>query len=136
MQIFIASKLRNTRQQKLNEKIYNLCLQLGYTVFFSQKKLPLEIQITPCEILETNEQAVNSSDLVVVIFDRADCGSAMELERAYVLRKTIIGYRSTASQKNENIGKMMQGAWDRIPIQLKTSSLKELKNILRLLFTA
>ena len=79
---------------------------------------------------------MNSSDLVVVIFDRADCGSAMELERAYVLRKTIIGYRSTASQKNENIGKMMQGAWDRIPIQLKTSSLKELKNILRLLFTA
>ena len=39
---------------------------------------------------------MNSSDLVVVIFDRADCGSAMELERAYVLRKTIIGYRSTA----------------------------------------
>jgi nucleoside 2-deoxyribosyltransferase len=130
MQVFIASKIDCLEQQKLNEKIYNFCIKEGFQVHVAQIVLPLNTKATPLQILEFNEKAVDDSDIIIVIFDQIDAGTAMELERAYIKNKLILGYRSNNSKKKEYIGKMLQGAWDRIPNNFKTSSLEELKRMI------
>jgi len=131
MKIFIASKLTCQKQQRLNEQIYNLCIKLGFKAYLPQKELPLDTKATPKQILEANEKAVDDFDFGIVVFDQAGAGTAMELEKAYMLNRTIIGYRSKKSQQNEDIGKMLQGAWDRLPKKFKVNSIHELENILK-----
>ena len=130
MKVYIASKLTNKKQRELNNRIYNLCIKFGLKVFLPQKELPLGSRITARHILETNEKAVDDSDFIIAVFDRAGVGVAMELERARMLKKNIIGYRSKRSQESEYLGKMLQGAWDRLPKRLKTGCIRELENIL------
>ena len=52
----------------------------------------------------------------------------MEYERAFLLKKCIIGFRTKRSLKEDDLGKMVEGAWS--DIQHKASTLQELRKIL------
>jgi len=127
---FIASRLTNPDIFELGEKIYQICCDLGYKVFLPQHELPLDTECTPLQILTANEAGVTNADFLIVVFDEASTGTAMELERGFTLGKIIIGYRSDEHQESEELGKMLQGAWDRIPQGCRAGNLAELREIL------
>lgn len=129
MKLFIASKLSDKDQRDLNKEIFDICKSLKIKTYLPQIEVPINTKATSREILEFNENAVDCSDTVLILFDKCGTGSAMELERAQVLKKKIIGFRSENSQKKEYLGKMLEGSWERIPKDLKTNSFYELKNI-------
>lgn len=129
--IFISSKLSDHKQQILNMDLYNICRNLGFDPYLPQLEVPLDTRMSPAEILEANEKSVDESDLMLMVFDKAGAGSAMEYQRIYIARKPIIGYRSQQSIVSENIGMMLEGAWQRIVAEHKSSTLQGLENILK-----
>ncbi len=126
MKVFIAAKLRCERQQLINKEIYDACRSLGFEGYLPQIELPLTTSATPEEILRANEKAIDESDIVVISFDNAGAGCAMELERARFLNKIIIGFR----KEKTNLGKMLEGAWAAIPHKLRVASVQALKRLL------
>lgn len=112
-------------------ELYNLCHNLGFDPYLPQLEVPLDIRMSPAEILGANEKSVDESDLMLMVFDKAGAGSAMEYERIYIAQKPIIGYRSQQSVVSENLGMMLEGAWQRIATQHKSSTLQGLEDILK-----
>ena len=131
MKIFICSKLADQDHRRLNEEIYKLCRDLGFSVFLPQNELPLGTELSPLQILETNERAVDDADIILAVFDRAEAGIGMELERAHILKKQIIAFRSEESIAEEDLGKMLEGAWERIPEKRKVHDIPGLKEVLK-----
>ena len=131
MKIFIASKLKNEEQRALNEQLAALCEEVGFEVLLPQRLLPLDTQKTAVEILESNEHFVGTADCILAVFDRAESGVAMELGRAHLLQKPIIGFRTPTSIENEDMGKMLHGFWERLPEHRKATNFEELKGRLR-----
>ncbi len=129
--VFISSKISDHKLQELNLELYILCKNLGFDPYLPQLEVPLDTRMSPAEILETNERAVDSSDLMLMVFDKAGSGSAMEYQRIYIAQKTIVAYRSQESIVSENLGMMLEGAWQRIPTGYKSSTLQGLESILK-----
>jgi nucleoside 2-deoxyribosyltransferase len=126
MKAFIASKIADPKQQKLNLRISAICERHGFEVFLAQRELPLGTELSALQILESNERAVDKSNLVIMVFDKAGAGVAMELERAFLLKKTIVGYRSRESEEKEYLGKMLEGSWKRLAKGSRHDSLEGL----------
>lgn len=131
MKIFICSKLADPDHRQLNEEIYELCHDLGFSVFLPQNELPPGTELSPLQILEANERAVDDADIILAVFDHAEAGIGMELERAHLLKKRIAAFRSKESVAKEDLGKMLEGAWERIPEKEKVHNIPELKEILQ-----
>ena len=128
--VFISSKIADEQQQELNREIYKVCYKLNFDTYLPQIAVPIDTTMTPLQILEVNERAVNESDLLLMVFDKAGAGGGMEYQRALILQKPIIGYRSITSLRTEQLGVMIEGAWERIPKEYKASTIKRLENIL------
>jgi len=128
--VFISSKISDHKLQELNLELYILCKNLGFDPYLPQLEVPLDTRMSPMEILETNERAVDSSDLMLMVFDKAGSGS-VEYQRIYIAQKTIVAYRSQESIVSENLGMMLEGAWQRIPAEYKSSTLQGLEIILK-----
>ena len=128
--VFISSKISDHKLQELNLELYILCKNLGFDPYLPQLEVPLDTRMSPMEILETNERAVDSSDLMLMVFDKAGSGS-VEYQRIYITQKTIVAYRSQESIVSENLGMMLEGAWQRIPAEYKSSTLQGLEIILK-----
>ncbi|MBI2498758.1 nucleoside 2-deoxyribosyltransferase [Candidatus Woesearchaeota archaeon] len=129
--IFISSKIGDYKQQRLNLDLFKLCNDLGFDTYLPQIEVPIDTRLSPIEILEANERAVDTSDLMLIVFDQASAGVAMEYQRIYIAQKPIIGYRSKSSIDSENLGMMLEGAWHRISGNNKSSSIDGIKNILK-----
>ena len=129
--VFISSKISDHKLQKLNLDLYILCRNLGFDPYLPQLEVPLDTRRSPVEILEANERAIDSSDLMLMVFDKAGSGSAMEYQRSYIAQKTIVAYRSQESIVSENLGMMLEGAWQRILAEYKSSTLQGLESILK-----
>ena len=129
--VFISSKISDHEQQRLNMELYNLCSNLGFDPYLPQLEVPLDTRMSPAEILEANEKAVDKSDMMLMVFDKAGAGSAMEYQRVYIAQKPIIAYRSQQSILSENLGMMLEGAWQRIEKEYKSSTLHGLESIFK-----
>ena len=129
--IFIVSKLNDPHQRELNEKIGLLCRKLGFDVYLAQWNPSFGVKKTAQQILEINEAVIRGADLAVVVFDRLDVGGAFELGCFSALNTPIVGFRSPENQQIEDLGKMLEGAWTRLPGNHKASSLRELEEVLR-----
>jgi len=129
--VFISSKISDHKLQELNLELYILCKNLGFDPYLPQLEVPLDTRMNPAEILESNERSVDTSDLMLMVFDKAGAGSAMEYQRIYIAQKTIVAYRSQESIMSENLGMMLEGAWQRIPTEYKSSTLQGLENIFK-----
>lgn len=129
--IFISSKISDHVYQKVNLELSQLCEDLGFDTYLPQLEVPLDTRMSSIQVLEANERAVDTSDLMLMVFDQAGSGSAMEYQRIYIARKPIIGYRSKVSINSENLGVMLEGAWQRIPEEYRSSTIDGLVEILR-----
>ncbi len=134
MKIFICSKINDADHRRLNDEIYNSCRELGFSAFLPQNELPLDTKLSPLQILEANERAVDDADIILAVFDHAETGVGMELERAHLLKKYIIAFRSEESIAEEDLGKMLEGVWERIPGKHKVHNIQRLKEILKKYF--
>jgi nucleoside 2-deoxyribosyltransferase len=128
--IFISSKVVDPIQRELNLDILEICSRLGFDEYLPQIAVPLDAPVIPIQTIRTNEKAVDRSDILLMVFDQAGGGGAMEYQRAHIFQKQVVGYRSPSSVANEDLGMMLEGAWSRIPSNFKSSSTRELEQIL------
>jgi len=122
---FIATKVDTEDAQRRSEKILSLLEAAGFSVFLPKKR-----PATAVEILESNEREVDAADLVVCVFDGAGAGVGMELGRADVQKKDIVGFRTAESSADEYLGKMLEGFWTRLPEDRKAADLARLEAVL------
>lgn len=127
-EVFVSSRIATVRHRALNLRIAARCERLGLRPFLPQREL-WDVE-EPIEILARNEAAVSRAAVVVVVFDGAAAGVAMELGRAFVLDKPIIGFRGGASRRREHLGMMLEGAWARLPSGARARTVAELEHVL------
>lgn len=125
--IFLSSKVRSKIQQNRNLDIAEFCKLQGIDVFLPQTILERSPLPKPSTIVQINRREVDSSDCVIVILDNAGMGVAMELERAQMQNKLIIGLRSD-EYKTKFMGSMLEGAWGEIKVT--TDSYEILKKLI------
>ncbi|MBZ0116115.1 MAG: nucleoside 2-deoxyribosyltransferase [Sandaracinaceae bacterium] len=123
--VFVSSRISTARHRALNLRIGAACEALGLRPFLPQVELDDEV-LTAIDILHGNERAVASASLVIVVFDAAAAGVAMELAQARALDKPILGYRTGRSEARERLGMMLQGAWEALPDARRVRTLREL----------
>lgn len=129
MRVFLSSRVSTQKHQRLNDRIAEVCAQLGMQVFVPQHDIPEHA--SSVQILQQNEQAVDAAKLVITVFDGAGTGVALELGRARAQRKLVIGFRSKPSQLQANLGMMLEGAWTDLPDARRAASLAELRTALQ-----
>jgi len=122
---FIATKVDTAEAQERSAGIRALLEAAGFSVF-----LPVKRPATAVEILESNEREVDAADVVVCVFDGAGAGVGMELGRADVQKKDIVGFRTAGSAADEYLGKMLEGFWTRLPEERKAADLARLEQVL------
>jgi len=96
MKIFLAGTFRTKNDRQDLEKIFNLLVKDGYDVWWAPKKVKRgyfskDLNFLK-QIMKTEEDAINDSDILVAVMERASFGTAMEIKHAYDLRKPVIAY--------------------------------------------
>lgn len=125
---FVSSRVSTVFHRRLNLGIARVCEAHGYRPFLPQNELwDLDDDVA---ILEGNEAAVERASLVIVVFDRAGTGVSMELGQALAIGRPVIGYRTPASARAGGLGSMLEGAWRRLPHELRCGRLRELDALL------
>lgn len=114
----------------LNKKIAKIIRDLGLIIYLPQEVIPPGTNASPKQIFEANLVAVKDSDIIVSVLDKPGLGVSFELAYALALNKTIVAFRS---DKQEYLGKILEGLWESLNEKHKASSLKELKYALEAL---
>jgi nucleoside 2-deoxyribosyltransferase len=130
LKAFISSKLFDAEAWDMNKQLKQAVEDVGIKVYLPQDELPVEKNLDAITILEANERAVDESAIFIAYFDYLDTGSAYELAQAQATNKFIVGYRSVYHEKRTNLGKMLEGFWERLPSEQKTNSPEGLRQIL------
>ncbi len=125
---FVSSRVSTVFHRRLNLSIARVCEARGLRPFLPQQEL-MELD-DDVAILEGNEAAVRRAQVVVVVFDAAGTGVAMELAQALTLGQPVIGYRTRRSRREGRLGSMLEGAWRRLPEGRRCGRLDELDRAL------
>lgn len=122
--LFLSSPLSTLAEQNLNATLAIMARGLGYHCYVPQEHLPPGGGATSIEVFEHNIAAVGAHDLVLGVLDKPGSGVVFELAYAYALRKPIVVFRS---DKQDYLGKILEGFWDATPRTHRATSLEELE---------
>ncbi len=127
--IFLSAALYSTGLRRLNGKIRRLIEKEGFEVFLPQERCPITKNFSSIKIFETNLSGVISSDIIVIVFDKAGNGGIFEASTAYAKGKTIVGvlFKKSNFLPNQTI----KSFWDEL--KFKARSLAELRKIMHLI---
>jgi nucleoside 2-deoxyribosyltransferase len=124
---FLSSPLSTLAEQNLNATIASIIRSCGYDCYVPQENLPPGGGASPTAVLQHNIEAVTASDLILSVLDKPGSGVVFELAYAFALRKPIVVFRS---DKQDYLGKVLEGFWSITPATCKATSLEELRQIL------
>lgn len=127
VQCFLSSPLSTLAEQNLNATLATLVRSCGYDCYVPQEHLPPGGGASPTAVLQYNIDAVTASDLILSVLDKPGSGVVFELAYAFALRKPIVVFRS---DKQDYLGKVLEGFWSITPTGYKATSLEELRQIL------
>jgi nucleoside 2-deoxyribosyltransferase len=96
MKIFLAGTFKTKSDGQNLEKIFNLLVKDGYDVWWASKKVKRGYSSRDLnllkQIVKTEEDAINDSDILVAVMKRASFGTAMEIKHAHDFGKPVIAY--------------------------------------------
>lgn len=108
LKIYLAGGWFTPEQEEEHTRIYNNIKDL-FDVFnpkfagIVSKNNSEEDKDKNTQILKGNIEAINNSDIVLVIYDYKDVGTLWEAGYAYALKKPIVYYAETLGNKPFNI---------------------------------
>lgn len=126
--IFLNAAMSSLAEQKLNKEIKQLIINSGFDCYTPQEILPLGTEVSSSEILKSNIDALNECDTTLCVLDKPGLGVIFELAYAYAKNKEIILFRT---DKQDYLGKIIEGFWEEGPEKRKARSLCELEDILK-----
>lgn len=126
--VFINAPLSTLAEQRLNKEISEIVNEQGFECYFPQEVIPPGSNTSATRIVEANIQAVKNCDIVLSVLDKPGLGVIFELAYALALNKTIIVFRS---DKQDYLGKVIEGLWERLEQKNKARTLEKLKEILK-----
>jgi nucleoside 2-deoxyribosyltransferase len=125
--VFLNAPLSSLAEQKLNEEIDRIVTAHGFSCYIPQEILPPGTGISSSEILRNNIDALNECDITLSLLDKPGLGVIFELAYAYAKNKEIILFRT---DKQDYLGKIIEGFWENMPEERRARSLAELEEIL------
>lgn len=128
--VFLNAPLSHIAAQLLNEQIKSLLEEEGFECIFPQQILPPGPETSPIEVFRQNAKFVKDCDVVLSVLDAPGEGVFFELGLAYALGKPIIVFRS---DRQNYLGKVIEGLWQMMPDLRKASNLEELRSVVRCL---
>jgi len=128
--VFLNAPLSHIASQLFNEQIKSLLEEEGFKCIFPQQMLPPGPETSPIEVFRQNAKFVKDCDVVLSVLDAPGEGVFFELGLAYALGKPIIVFRS---DRQNYLGKVVEGLWQMMPDLRKASNLEELRHAVRYL---
>jgi len=125
--IFLNAPLSSLAEQKLNQEIERLITAHGFSCYTPQEILPPGTGVGASEIVKSNIDALNQCDIILSVLDKPGLGVIFELAYAYAKDKEIILLRT---DKQDYLGKIIEGFWERMPEERRAKSLADLEEIL------
>lgn len=125
--VFLNAPLSTLAEQRLNDVISSLVVDLGFTCYSPQEKIPPGSSLAPAVIFEENRRAVDESDIILCVLDKPGLGVVFELGYALAQGKTIVAFRS---DQQDYLGKVLEGLWERLDTDRKATTLDRLREIL------
>jgi len=126
--IFINAPLSTLAEQQFNEEIAQIMTDLGFEFYLPQEAIPPANSTSATSIFEANLQAVKNCDIVLSILDKPGLGVIFELAYALAINKPVILFRS---DKQDYLGKVIEGLWEKHDPKNKSRTLEQLKRILK-----
>lgn len=126
LSFFVNASLSSLGEQRLNEELADLIRRAGHHVYLPQREVPIGSRASAAEILSANTKAVMAADVVLAVLDKPGVGVAFELGVAYAARKRIVLFRS---DRQDYLGKVLEGFWDSHPSEFKATTLEELTQV-------
>lgn len=128
--IFLSSPLSTLAEQTLNATVAKIVREIGHNCYVPQEHLPPGGGASSVDVFEHNLRAVSESDAVLTILDKPGSGVVFEVAYAFALDKPILVFRS---DKQDYLGKVLEGFWATVPARRKATTLDELRMILNYL---
>lgn len=128
LKVFLNSSLSHIAAQSLNLKIKRILKDEGFICVMPQEILPPGPNTDSKEVFVKNFELVKQSDIILSVLDSPGEGVIFELGVAYALGKPIIAFRS---DRQDYLGKVVEGMWLTLPESKKAKNLKELRNRLK-----
>lgn len=122
--LFLSSPLSTLAEQNLNTTVATIVRGAGYHCYVPQEHLPPGGGATSTQVFQHNITAVSKVDLVLGVLDKPGSGVVFELAYAYALGKQILVFRS---DKQDYLGKILEGFWEATPPRLRATTLEELQ---------
>lgn len=126
--IFINASLSTIAEQRFNNELVEIANELGFDVYFPQEVIPPQNNASATRIFEANLQAIKDCDIVLSVLDKPGLGVIFELSYALAINKTIMVFRS---DRQDYLGKVIEGLWEKLQQKYKAQTLDELKDVLR-----
>lgn len=96
MKIFLAGSFHTKKDENRLEKIFNLLNDNGYEIWWAPRKVKRGYGSRDSGLIkkinDTEEDAIEKSDLLVAVMKRATFGTAFEIKHAFDHWIPIIGY--------------------------------------------
>ncbi|MBN1805220.1 MAG: nucleoside 2-deoxyribosyltransferase [Sedimentisphaerales bacterium] len=125
--IFLNSPLSSLAEQTLNKELKKLIKNSGFDCCIPQEILPPGENVNCIDVLKSNIDSLNECEIIISVLDKPGLGVIFELAYAYAINKEIILFRT---DKQDYLGKIIEGFWSEMPGKRRARSLNELKNIL------
>ncbi|MCK4386420.1 MAG: nucleoside 2-deoxyribosyltransferase [candidate division Zixibacteria bacterium] len=126
--IFVNAPLSTLAEQQLNKEITKIVKELGFEIYLPQEVIPPGTNASAKRVFEANLQAVKDGDIVLSVLDKPGLGVIFELAYALALKKSVILFRS---DKQDYLGKIIEGLWGSFEEKNKAQTLEKLKKILK-----
>ena len=128
MKVFVNAPLSALGWQFLNDEIARILHDEGFDYYLPQEVFPPGTSISSVSIFHENLAALKDCDVVLSVLDRPGLGVAFELGVAFALGKIVILLRT---DKQDYLGKIMEGLWQSTESELRAVDLEELRSVLR-----
>jgi len=102
MKIFLAGSFHTKEDEDRLEQIYKLLENRGHQVWWAPKRVKRGYESENLELLkeinETEEKAIENSDLLIAVMKKASFGTAMEIKHAFDHNIIVIGFLLSSHQ--------------------------------------
>jgi nucleoside 2-deoxyribosyltransferase len=128
--IFLNAPLSSLAEQRFNRQLQELITRRGFACYSPQEVIPPGTDTSPMDILNANTRAVDECDIILSVLDKPGFGVIFELAYGYAKNKEMVLLRT---DKQDYLGKMIEGLWQTVVRDRKANSLDELEEVLRTL---
>lgn len=127
-QIFLNASLSSLAERLFNERLKRILVEEGFECLLPQETLPPGQNTDDIQALKNNMHLIEACDIVLSVLDKPGEGVIFELGVAFALGKPIIIFRS---DKQDYLGKIIEGIYKLVPEDRKTGNLQELRTIIK-----